>query len=184
MTQPNRTRRAGLVAVVMIAPAVLVACSSGSKGPGVAQLGSSAASSSSSSGPPHKSAVAYARCMRAHGLPNFPDPDGNGRFNAKPDLDSPQFAAAQQACKDLLPNGENKTTNGGHLTPEQQAQMLKFARCMRGHGIKNFPDPTGKGMALGDGVDPNSPQFQAAEKACQNLLPKGDGGVKTQKGGS
>jgi hypothetical protein len=50
--------------------------------------------------------------------------------------------------------------------------MLAFSRCMRAHGITNFPDPTfggGGGQLRIDkpsGIDPNSPAFQAAQKAC------------------
>ncbi len=48
---------------------------------------------------------------------------------------------------------------------------------MRTHGVPNFPDPTFSGggvkMTLkaggANGIDPNSPQFKAAQKACQSL---------------
>jgi hypothetical protein len=48
---------------------------------------------------------------------------------------------------------------------------------MRQHGVTNFPDPgSGGGISVsggpGSGLDPNSPTFQAAQKACQGLLPK------------
>jgi hypothetical protein len=54
--------------------------------------------------------------------------------------------------------------------------MLKFAACMRAHGVPKFPDPqTGPGggmlMRIGRDVDPSSPQFQAAQKTCQKLAP-------------
>ena len=182
----RRRRRAGPVLAALALVALLIAaCGSGSKGPSVARVGSStpAASGSSSAGT-GRSAVAYARCMRSHGVPNFPDPDSQGRFNAKPNLGSPQMQAAQKACQGLLPRGGNQTTEGGNLTPQQQAQMLKYARCMRAHGITNFPDPTSKGLGLspGNGIDPNSPQFQAADKACHSLLPNTGNGPQTQKG--
>jgi hypothetical protein len=170
-----------LAAVVMLA----AACGSGSKGPAVASVGSNtpASGGSSSSGSPRQSAVAYARCMRSHGVMDFPDPDSQGHFNAKPNLNaSPQFQAAQQACKNLLPNNGGMTT-GGHLSAQQQAQYLKYAKCMRAHGVQNFPDPTSKGLTLPDGVDPHSPQFQSADHACHSLLPNSGGGVQTQKGG-
>jgi hypothetical protein len=58
-----------------------------------------------------------------------------------------------------------------------QRQALKFSACMRGHGEPNFPDPDfrngGVGIHIGSGtgIDPRSPQFQAAQKACQTDLP-------------
>ncbi|MDZ4861362.1 MAG: pectin acetylesterase-family hydrolase, partial [Candidatus Hydrogenedentes bacterium] len=52
-------------------------------------------------------------------------------------------------------------------------EMRAFAQCMRDHGIANFPDPTNDGINLnGTGVDPESPEFQAAKKACEALLPE------------
>jgi hypothetical protein len=50
---------------------------------------------------------------------------------------------------------------------------------MRSHGVTKFPDPQTQGsggvlMKIGPGLDPGSPQFQAAQKACRKLLP-GDG---------
>ena len=54
--------------------------------------------------------------------------------------------------------------------------MLKFAQCMRSHGVPKFPDPKAGGLLkLGSksGVDPNTPAFQAAQKTCQKLVPGG-----------
>jgi hypothetical protein len=181
----GRARRPATVLAVLAAVVMLaVACGGGSKGPGVASAGSNTPTSggSSSSGSPRQSAVAYARCMRLHGVPDFPDPDSQGHFNAPPNLNaSPQFQAAQQACKDLLPNSGGMTT-GGHLSAQQQAQMLNYAKCMRAHGVQNFPDPTSTGLTLPDSVDPHSPQFQAADHACHSLLPNSGGGTQTTVG--
>ena len=50
--------------------------------------------------------------------------------------------------------------------------MLKFSACMRAHGLTKFPDPDPSGgISIGrnSGIDPNSPQFKAAEKACKEL---------------
>lgn len=58
-------------------------------------------------------------------------------------------------------------------------KALQFSACMRSHGVKNFPDPSqnGGGVQLkigkSSGIDPQSPTFQAAQKACQKLMPGG-----------
>jgi hypothetical protein len=54
-------------------------------------------------------------------------------------------------------------------------QALKFAACMRAHGITNFPatvqgDRIGMGIS-GPGADMNSPQFQSASRTCQPARP-------------
>jgi hypothetical protein len=64
-------------------------------------------------------------------------------------------------------------------TPAQSArllaQMLKLAYCMRAHGVPKFPDPTSNGIRISpsSGLDPQSPQFQAAQKACAKDFPGG-----------
>jgi hypothetical protein len=172
----------------------------------VASLGSTtttqASGGNSSTGPQGKgnadNALKFAQCMRSHGVPDFPDPTVSGgkatiRLNGGPgsglDPNSPQFQSAQSACRHLLPNG-------GQPSPQQQAKArdaaLHFAECMRAHGI-NVPDPqvstNNGGLAIripaGQGADPNSPQFQAAQSACQHFLPfnRLGGGMAKQGGG-
>ncbi|MFC0040765.1 hypothetical protein [Actinomadura rayongensis] len=47
----------------------------------------------------------YAQCIRKNGVPNFPDPQGGQLDPGNIDLDSPQFKAADETCKDLRPAG-------------------------------------------------------------------------------
>jgi hypothetical protein len=98
---------------------------------------------------------------------------------------SPQFRAAQSACRSLLPKGGSFNAGGAHLSPQQVTQLLKYARCMRSHGLPKFPDPGSHGGALEpDQVDPNSSQFKSADRACRALLPKlPRGGTHTASGG-
>jgi hypothetical protein len=134
--------------------------------------------------------------MRSHGVPKFPDPQTSGHgtsitFGSGTGIDpnSPQFKAAQKACQKLLPNGGKPDAA---MQAKAQAQMLKFSACMRSHGVANFPDPTfsngGAQLKLGgkgSGLDPKSPAFQAAQKACQSVMPgpPGGKGASTQSGG-
>lgn len=70
-----------------------------------------------------EAALAHARCMREHGI-DVPDPTfgedgraqirirrGSGKGAGGPDPESPEFEAAQEACRDELPNrGEGPST--------------------------------------------------------------------------
>jgi hypothetical protein len=190
-----------VVAAVITLGLLAAACGGGSSSPGVASVGSTTTTSpaasqngnnANNSQSYYAAAVAYAQCMRSHGVPNFPDPDSHGDFITKGGLTNgqdvgtnpSQVAKANSACQHLLPNG-------GQPTAAQQQQFLsqglKFSQCMRSHGVPNFPDPkTGPngevGISLGgNGIDPHSPQFQAAQKACQSLMP---GGGKALPGGA
>jgi hypothetical protein len=182
----ERTAVRGLALAVVIGLSMLAAACGGSPSAKVAQIGTtgstngSGSSRASGSGNP----TAYSACMRSHGVPNFPDPDSKGRIlitsgvaangqKTGVDVHSPQFDRARKACDNLLPNGGRPTA--AEQQKEQQ-QMLKFAQCMRSHGVPKFPDPKAGGMmTLGTkaGVDPNTPAFQAAQKTCQKLVPGG-----------
>ena len=135
-------------------------------------------------------ALEWAACMRKNGA-NVPDPqiDSNGRVRIGPDPDdanppSPAvMAEAGKTCDDYLK--EMVAGAGQKPSPEQQAQMereaLKFARCMREHGIE-MPDPQvgGEGGGIAVTLDPdqmNTPAFKRAEKACGTPLggPRSDG---------
>jgi hypothetical protein len=199
-------RRALLVLAVLGLAAA--ACGGGAAGSSVASLGATttttrASDTNVSTGGQSTSddALKFSQCMRSHGVANFPDPtmrggrptiQAGGGPGSGLDPNSPQFQAAQSACQHLLPKG-------GRVSPQQQAQAedaaLHFAQCMRAHGI-NVPDPqtstnAGGGMQVkigpGAGVDPNSPQFQAAQSACQHFLPfhriGGGGQQKASSGG-
>jgi hypothetical protein len=106
--------------------------------------------------------------MRSHGDPSFPDPDNAGGFVMTPANHSQLSgnSPARQACKSLIPQ------KGEPLTPAQQEQQqrrqLVFAACMRRHGIPNFPDgwSGNVGQLIAAGIDPNSPQLNAALKTC------------------
>jgi hypothetical protein len=119
--------------------------------------------------------------MRNHGIRNFPDPDSNGQILVTQgrdknqlsgvDTNSQRFRAAAKACEKLQPNGGKPTAAQQAAT--QQA-MLKYAQCMRSHGVPKFPDPKpGGALVVGKkaGVDPNTPQFKAAQQSCKELVP-------------
>jgi hypothetical protein len=120
--------------------------------------------------------------MRANGVPNFPDPNGQGVIQGTGiDPNSAAFQAAQQKCSKEIGAGL------GTATPAQVAKAdaaaLAFSKCMRSHGVSDFPDPQfgsggrvtirlgAPGAAGGNAVDPNSPIFQKAQQTCGSLLP-------------
>jgi hypothetical protein len=181
-----RLRRTGLFVSALLGIVLLAtACAGGPSGPGVAGQGASSSPSASPSGDPRDAELAYAKCMREHGISDFPDPQPGGglAIQAGPgsDLDqnNPQFKAADDACKALLPTPSKQDQE------QEFADMLRFAQCMREHGIADFPDPKpGEGIDLGAGqgtdLDPSNPQFQAANKACGG---PGEGDTNTQTNG-
>jgi hypothetical protein len=117
--------------------------------------------------------------MRAHGVPNFPDPTASHGLVIPNDIDpqSPAFKAAEQACADI---GQGASAQGSS-TESEKLQMLAIARCMRKHGVPDFPDPTssppppgngnvmgrdGMYLAIGPPADQQSPAFKRAAAGC------------------
>jgi len=164
--------------------AMLAAGCGGSSSPGVAAVGTATTSATTTTTATNtaslrratqlREALAFARCMRAKGVQNFPDPNSQGNF---PPLNQQALGVskqtsltAQQACKHLL-------SSRGSATPQQRQQKIAFgakvAQCLRAHGYPNFPDPTGLGsQALPPGIDTNSPQFQTTEATCEKQAQK------------
>lgn len=88
--------------------------------------------------------VKFSACMREHGVPEFPDPDRSGELtidaianDTSIEIDGPAWNTAIGACRALQPSGFTGTAR----TDEQQNGALAFAKCMREHGVEDFPDP-------------------------------------------
>jgi hypothetical protein len=82
-------------------------------------------------------AVKFAECIRAHGVSDFPDPNAKNQFEYGVSVTPAVWTKATTACKALQPPG----TLSGKRTPKQQSASLRFAQCVRDHGVKDFPDP-------------------------------------------
>jgi len=157
--------------LAMLGIALLAACSTNT---------SSTTSSGGSTSSAYQKALAYAQCVRAHGEPNYPDPNSKGQF-VVPNGSSPVNVskavadAVNKACGKLaapLP-GPAQASQGANTTNKS----LQFAKCMRSHGAPNYPDPNPDGsFTLPKGANPESPQWLAAERDCQNLMPQNPGG--------
>jgi hypothetical protein len=173
-----RLRRARVAAVITATAGVALLATACSSSPSSAGSGGPPNAGGSANSP---SAVAYSRCMRSHGIPNYPDPDSSGQIPKKTGqqlgISDSEYRAATGACADLIPNN-------GPGSPAQQRQQLtddlKFAQCMRSHGLPNFPDPTSSDGRVEfvisvsrDGFDPHSPQILAKAHECQHVLPAG-----------
>jgi hypothetical protein len=154
--RPVGPRPARTAAVLIAAALVLLApaCSGSPSSTGSAGVPNAGGSATS------PSAVAYSRCVRGHGVPRYPDPTSSGQV-PKTDaqllgVSSSQLQAAQTACQHLLPGGslqqqEHQCMQNSDCPPALVQQMLnadlKLARCMRSHGVPNFPDPTNGGAS-------------------------------------
>ncbi|MBV9309905.1 MAG: hypothetical protein JOZ73_03695 [Solirubrobacterales bacterium] len=194
ITKFSALRSARLLICLAAVAAALTVAACGSAG--------SRTSTGVTSGAQFQARLNLAKCFRAHGI-NVPDPSsgggaagggGGGIFRTLRQYPQAQIQTARQACQQYFAQAFPQL----NLSPAQRAQfqqqLVKFAQCMRSHGI-NVPDPTFNGNGPGPGggfgfrrafgsVDRNSPAFQSASQACASLRPRfGRGGGGGGAGG-
>ena len=200
----RRSRRIPAVGLVLI-----VALAVGLSGCGSSSSSSSStAAASASSATAQQARLNLAKCFRAHGI-NVPDPSSNGGpaggggslFRTLRNYSQAQVTAARKACQQYFAQAFPRANISPQQRAQLQQQLVKFAQCMRSHGV-NVPDPTfnnngtaggGGGFGFGGGFrsgERNSPAFQTALKACQSLRPRfgrggpGGGGASGSAGAS
>lgn len=187
-------RRAAAVLPALAASVAIAACGGSSpSGPSDASVA--------------KADLQLAACMRTHGIPDFPDPSsagagssgatgntgGGGQATVPPgetDVNghilsesSQAVAAAYDKCRRYAVSAAGPVVSRGQLA-KLKAGALAYARCVRAHGVSNFPDPTveagpgGRGAGItppfGTGAraeaEAESPTVQAAIKTCGPLV--------------
>ncbi len=169
-----RLPRVRTTATVIAATALVLLAAACGSSPSSSGSGSRSNAGGSTSSQPTTSqkALAFAHCMRAHGVSNFPDPDSGGQFDkvtlAQLANSTSRYQAASRTCQHLLP------TPSVAQQRNEAAQALQFSRCMRSHSVSNFPDPDSSGRIpdpASFGIDQGSPQFEAANQACGKYRP-------------
>jgi hypothetical protein len=180
---------------------VLAACGGASgNSNGVASLSGSGSRSNSSGGPPttasHQNVselyARWAQCMRDHGI-NIADPvvDDQGQINitVPQGVSMETYQNADAACKSLHTQAQSAARGGQPARKPDPARLLNFSKCMRRHGLPDFPDPGSSGglqiqRRPGSDLNPDSPTFQAAQRACQPILGSMRGAERVSGGGS
>jgi hypothetical protein len=140
-------KRRPLVALVLVSSIALIGAGCGSNAAtGATSSDSNTAGGASSAiastsgkaqATKREKAVKFAECVRAHGVPHFPDPDATGNVNFGVDVSAATFTAAVNACTALEPPGALSSKR----SPKQQSAALRFAQCVRANGVPDFPDP-------------------------------------------
>lgn len=161
--------------MTVVATAFLLTAACGRSPSSTRPGGSADARGSANSSSP----VAYSRCVRSHGIPDFPDPDSGGQIPKETGqllgVSDTVLRMATQACASLNPSDVSPALQRQELT-----DALKFAHCMRSHGVPRFPDPATDPRSgyvefvisiSQDGFDPQSPLILAEVHTCRHGLP-------------
>jgi hypothetical protein len=124
-------------------------------------------------------AVKFAACMRENGYADFPDPKASGEFPSFGISVSPTvWVKALRACKELQPPG----SLSAHMSHKELSAALKFAQCIRAHGVKDFPDPVQDEPIIDTTKIPSANKpggmsiLNAATRKCAAFGPRGAGG--------
>jgi hypothetical protein len=174
----NMSKKARPLAVLALVALIGAGCSNGS-----ADNGSTGTAGSTGAGGTKKvsdqdKAVKLSECIRAHGVPHFPDPDAKGEYAFGIDVSPAVWKKATDACKDLTPPG----TFSGKRSLKQQSDALRFAECVRENGVKDFPDPANGAPLIDTTKIPSSNRpggmtiLNAATKKCGPILKLAAGG--------
>jgi hypothetical protein len=158
---------------------VLAACGSSTSGGADSNL------SQTNQSQIHSESLRFARCMRADGVPNFPDPPGNGSYGVKSfaqqsngrtmsingvPVSAPAFRVAMAKCNQYLPQPPAPKT---FQLAKVRALMVTWAKCIRSHGLPHFGDPTitadGRRIMHGQ-FNIGSPAYYTARQACDPQL--------------
>lgn len=157
-----------LIAAALAAAVLVAGCGGGSSsGGGVAHVNTATTTAKSGINSASKpNALAFAQCMRKNGVPNFPDPTSSGQLTLNGvNSQSPAFQTAENDCKSLI--GGEINPKPITQTPQMQAAALKMAKCMRSHGVPNYPDGP---ITRSSGINENSPAFQRAFQICRKYM--------------
>jgi hypothetical protein len=126
--------------------------------------------------------VAYANCLHAHGLPNYPDPhfvamtgpESHLMYVPPPNTASGLGANASQVLTAAKACARQRGAMFGQPTAAQvaaeQKAALAFAACMRSHGIGDYPEPVFNSQGIETDVVParavSLSGYSKAEQVC------------------
>ena len=137
---------------------------------------------------PYKASLAFAKCMREHGIPH-PNPDRAGNFHLTPHDEelmrkvSPRkHELAEEACFHHLRGAVSTKPLSTHAKALAAKALEDFSVCMRDRGFDFFRDPVVRNMSRGRaffGFEKSDPAlmkvqhtaaFKRAQHACEKSL--------------
>jgi hypothetical protein len=158
---------------------LLLAGLAGCTGPGGSQ-----AATTTTTGQQAAAAVLreFVRCARANGMPNLPDLrlDSNGQVSVPEGTPQPP-KSVERACRSIWERLPASASGETARPPADMQALLRYARCMREHGVADFPDPQADGrFPLPPSIQRQgkTPRLLRAMQACRRLNPNPKGGIE------
>ena len=139
---------------------------------GCSASGGSGSATTTTSGQQAAAAVLreFVRCARANGMPNLPDLrlDSNGQVSVPEGTPDPP-KSVERACRSIWERLPASASGEQGRPPADMQALLRYARCMREHGVADFPDPDAEGnfRKPAGSAGPDTPGFERARQACR-----------------
>jgi hypothetical protein len=128
----------------------------------------------------------YVECVRAHGVPDFPDGsvDSHGVVSF-PDSAPRVPDGAVTACQVFFNQLPLQPASSPPVPQRLFQELLSFARCMRGHGVPDWPDPAPDGTFFLDSrlIAAGKLGFTRQVQACVQANPGVGGHLSFGQGG-
>lgn len=163
------SRSLRLIPLAPLAAITLAACGS-SHGPSVPSLGGGTHAS------PAPGSLAAARaavaCVRRHGMSGVPDPVvGAGGQITVPGYTTAQLTpAARSACAAQIRAAQASASNLPNVSASDARALLRYAACLRAHGLPRWPDPNAQGVFHVRSADAGTlATGERADAACRSL---------------
>ena len=165
------SRSLRLISVSALAAIALAACGSSSNSATVPSLGSGTNTQASASPGSLAAAQAAVACARKHGMAGVPDPvvGSGGQVTIPGGIPTPT-PAVQSACAAQIRAAEANSSTLPNVSASDMQALLRWAACMRAHGLPHWPDPNAQGVFHVKSADAGTQVTnQRASAACQSL---------------
>lgn len=164
----RRSLAVGLLSA--LAALAVAACGSSSNNSTVPSLGGAHSQQSASPGSLAAARVAV-DCARKHGMPGVPDPvlgaDGQVTFPGGTPTPTP---AVRSACGAQIRAAQAANSTLPNVSSSDMHALLRWAACMRAHGLPRWPDPNAQGVFHVRSADAGTlVTYKRAEAACRPL---------------
>lgn len=179
----RRRTRTALAALPLALALALTGCGSDDGGDGVATAGDGRKSGGGRepvAKDPDEQMLQFAKCLREHGVDAADPKPGQGVDLNMDGVGEAKAKRAMEACRQYDPA---TTSKNDPISKELEEKLRAYSRCMRSNGVADFPDPVpGEGLQM-DGAIERDPDYDGAARACEKLMPAGEGERSTNEVG-
>jgi hypothetical protein len=153
----------------LLSALALAAC--GSSGPSVPSLGGGHSQPSAATGSLALARAAIA-CARQHGMPGLPDPGlgSDGQVTIPGGTPTPT-PAVEKACGAKIRAAQAASSTLPNLSASDMRALLRWAACLRAHGLPRWPDPNAQGEFHVKSLDAGTRVTGNRANAACNPLP-------------